>query len=69
MCSSILEESHDNRKYAWNDYINICKVGGTKSFLELVKLANLRSPFEDGCIDSIMNSINGWFNLIDDKKL
>ncbi|MCI1969544.1 M3 family oligoendopeptidase [Clostridium luticellarii] len=63
------KKAMDNRKYAWNDYINICKVGGTKSFLELVKLANLRSPFEDGCIDSIMNSINGWFNLIDDKKL
>ncbi|MFL0197181.1 M3 family oligoendopeptidase [Clostridium sp. WILCCON 0269] len=59
----------DNRKSAWEDYIKICHVGGTKSFLELVEIANLRSPFQDGCISSIIEPINNWFNSIDDKKL
>lgn len=58
-----------DKNSAWKDYIKICKVGGTKSFLELVKLANLKSPFEDGCISSIMKPINNWFNSIDDEKL
>ena len=59
----------DNRKSAWEDYIRICKVGGTKSFLELVEMANLKSPFQNGCIGSIIEVINNWFNSIDDKKL
>lgn len=33
-------------KKAWDDYINICKIGGTKSFLEIVEIGNLESPFE-----------------------
>ena len=30
---------------AWTDYLKLCKAGGSESFLDLVKLANLRSPF------------------------
>jgi len=63
------KKAMDNRKSAWEDYIKICRVGGTKSFLELVESANLKSPFQDGCISSIIEPINNWFNLIDDKKL
>ena len=40
---------YDNREEAWNDYVRLCEVGGTKSFLGLVEYANLKSPFEDGC--------------------
>lgn len=63
------KKAMNNRKSAWEDYIRICKVGGTKSFLELVEIANLKSPFHDGCISSIIKAINNWFNSIDDKKL
>ena len=28
---------------AWNDYVRLCEVGGTKSFLGLVEYANLKS--------------------------
>ena len=54
---------------AWNDYMSICDVGGTKSFLELVKLGNLKSPFEDGCVSSIIGEIRNYLDGIDDKKL
>ncbi|MBV4418977.1 M3 family oligoendopeptidase [Clostridium tyrobutyricum] len=61
--------ANNNRNEAWNDYIKLCKAGGTKSFLELVEYANLQSPFEDGCISSIINSINNWLDSVDDKSL
>ncbi len=61
--------ANKNRNEAWNDYIKLCKAGGTKSFLELVEYANLESPFEDGCISSIINSINNWLDSVDDKNL
>ncbi len=35
---------------AWGDYLRLCKAGGSGSFLELVKLGNLRSPFQAGVV-------------------
>ncbi|MGB7606691.1 MAG: M3 family oligoendopeptidase [Lutisporaceae bacterium] len=54
---------------AWEDYVNLCKAGGSKSFLNLVKVANLRSPFEAGCVESVIGDIEAWLDLIDDSKL
>lgn len=63
------KRAKDNREEAWTDYLRLCKAGGTKSFLELVELANLKSPFEEGCISSIIGDIESWLNSIDDKAL
>ncbi len=50
----------DKDPEAWNDYLAICKVGGTQSFLEIVKTANLLSPFEDGTLKAIIGDIDTW---------
>lgn len=63
------KRANNNREEAWNDYVRLCKVGGTKSFLKLVDYANLKSPFEDGCISSIIDNIEQWFDSIDDKNM
>lgn len=60
---------HDNRESAWNDYVRLCEVGGTKSFLGLVSYANLKSPFEDGCVSSIISDIKQWLDAVEDQKL
>lgn len=54
---------------AWKDYVALCKAGGSKPFLDLVKIANLRSPFETGCVESVIGDIEAWLALIDDSKL
>ena len=53
----------------WNDYINICKVGGERSFLEIINIGNLKSPFEEGCVQYVISTINEWLNEIDDSNL
>jgi len=63
------KKSNDNRENAWVDYMNLCNAGGSKSFLKLVELANLKSPFNDGCIDSVIGDIEKWLNSVDDTKL
>lgn len=45
---------------AWTDYLALCQLGGSKSFLELVTTAHLRSPFEEGTVESIMDFIGEW---------
>lgn len=59
----------EDKKKGWDDYINICKVGGTKSFLEIVEIGNLKSPFKDGCVESVISTIKEYLDSIDDTKL
>jgi len=57
-----------DHKEAWNDYIRLCKKGGSQSFLQLVETANLRSPFEDGVIRDVVAEIESHLNRVDDSK-
>ena len=59
----------ENHKEAWKDYLHLCSLGGSKSFLELVEEANLRSPFKDGCVQSVIGSIKQWLESVEDAKL
>lgn len=63
------KRSFENREEAWNDYLHLCKLGGSKPFTELVKEANLLSPFQDGSVESVIGSIENWLNQVDDKAL
>jgi M3 family oligoendopeptidase len=58
-----------NHERAWRDYVKLCKAGGSKSFLDLVKLAKLRSPFDDGCVKSVVGTIKKFLDSVDDKGL
>lgn len=63
------KRSRENQTEAWEDYLKLCKLGGSMPFTELVKEANLLSPFEDGCVQSVVGEIENWLNSVDDKKL
>jgi hypothetical protein len=39
------------------------------SFLKLVEAAHLISPFEDGCVESVVGEIENWLISVDDKSL
>lgn len=62
-------ESRENNKKAWDSYLTLCKMGGSKSFLELVNLAELNNPFENGSIKKVTYPIEKWLDGIDDKSL
>ncbi|WP_404331313.1 M3 family oligoendopeptidase [Mesobacillus maritimus] len=63
------KRTRENREAAWEDYLSLCKLGGSLPFTELVKEANLISPFEDGCVQSVVGEIETWLNSVEDKKL
>ncbi|MEG2488204.1 MAG: M3 family oligoendopeptidase, partial [Anaerorhabdus sp.] len=52
---------------AWSDYVHLCGLGGTKTFLELVKEAGLKSPFEDGTIEPVVATVKEYLSSIDTK--
>lgn len=50
----------EDKESAWNDYLKLCKVGGSMSFLDLVKYANIKSPFDPKVFEDVANKINHW---------
>ncbi|WP_223699926.1 M3 family oligoendopeptidase [Sutcliffiella deserti] len=63
------KRAQDNQETAWKDYLHLCKQGGSKSFTELVEDAKLISPFEEGCVKSVIDEIELYLDSIDDKAL
>jgi M3 family oligoendopeptidase len=45
-------QEKDNQAFA--DYHRICKIGGSRIFTDIVEAANLKSPFEEGCLTDVM---------------
>ncbi|EJO5346806.1 M3 family oligoendopeptidase [Clostridium botulinum] len=62
-------KSNENRKDAWKDYLNLCKSGGSKSFLQLVKEANLDNPFHSETIKETIKHARQWLDSIDDTTI
>ena len=52
----------------WEDYLRLCRAGGSDSFLNLVKLAGLKNPFVDGTIREVMKPISKWLDSVDDTE-
>ncbi len=63
------KRSRENHEEAWKDYLHLCSLGGSKSFTKLVEEANLISPFEDGCVESVIGTIEEYLNSVDDAAL
>ncbi|MEK3933939.1 M3 family oligoendopeptidase [Sporosarcina sp. FSL W7-1349] len=63
------KRSMENRDGAWLDYVHLCRLGGSKPFTALVAEANLLSPFEDGCVKSVIGTIEEWLDSVDDQAL
>lgn len=63
------QKANKDREQALQDYITLCNAGGSKSFLELVELANLQSPFSGGCMEAVAGEVNNWLEAVDDSKL
>jgi M3 family oligoendopeptidase len=63
------KRSRENQEEAWSDYVKLCKLGGSMSFTKLVAAANLISPFENGCVESVVGEIEKWLNSVQDQEL
>lgn len=63
------KRSREDFQRAFQDYIHLCKLGGSMSFTKLVKEAGLISPFESNCIPSVIALIEGYLNSVEDQSL
>ena len=59
----------ENKKEAWESYLKLCQLGGSKPFLGLVAAADLMNPFVDGTIAKITPVIEEVLNTMNDKEM
>ena len=57
-----------DRQAAWRDYMKICEIGGSRSFLEILELGNLENPFKEGTIAKTIEPIKNIVDAIDASK-
>lgn len=57
---------HDER--AWEDYLHICQMGGTASFLQVVKAGGITSPFQEGALAETLAETKKWLDAVDDSQ-
>ena len=63
-----MKDQEDSDK-AWSDYVRLCNAGGSLSFTKLVELAGLDLPFDDGCLEKVVDHVGKWLDGIDPKEL
>lgn len=49
------KKEKENHETAWKDYLNLCKCGGSMSYLETLAYANLMNPFEEGSVEKAIS--------------
>ena len=62
-------KSLENRDKAWEDYLRLCNAGGSMSFLNLVELAGLNSPFEAETVKNAVAKVGEWLDQVDESTL
>jgi hypothetical protein len=53
----------------WQDYLILCRSGGTKTFSGLVRSAGLKVPFEEGCLLEVVREANAYLSSVKDESL
>ncbi len=62
-------KSQENHQAAFDQYLALCKLGGSKSFVDLVESAKLENPFKKGVVEEIIAPIKAYLDNVDDTKL
>ncbi|MBR3129747.1 MAG: M3 family oligoendopeptidase, partial [Clostridia bacterium] len=54
-----------DRENAWKHYMAYTVQGGSRTFVELLKNAGLRTPFDEACLKEVCEVASKWLNEYD----
>ena len=66
---SFWARNYNHDPNTWKDYLSLVSLGGSKSFLGLLKAGNLSIPFEEGTIKNIVQTVANYLDNVDDINL
>lgn len=55
----------ENPKEAWDRYVALCQLGGSKTYLELLKSVQLSNPFKKGSLKKIVLPLKAYLETLD----
>ncbi len=61
--------SRIDHKSTFENYVSLCRLGGSKPFTDLMESAKLKNPFKEGTIEEILKPIKEYLDSVDDMKL
>ncbi|MBQ8074055.1 MAG: M3 family oligoendopeptidase [Clostridia bacterium] len=47
----------ENRAQAWQDYLTLCRAGGTKGYFDLLEVGRLKNPFREGTVEQSVRHV------------
>ena len=62
-------KSRESHKDAFASYLSLCRLGGSKSFVNLIQAVKLDNPFIDGTVKKVIEPIKAYLDEVDDSKL
>ena len=62
-----VKDQKDHKK-AWDNYVSLCKLGGSYSFLGLLEQVGLDNPFVKGTVKRVAKPIKEYLDSVDDSK-
>lgn len=60
-------KSLTDRQGAWDNYVKLCKAGGSKGYFDLLKIAGLNNPFEEGTVKQVIDVIVKRIDVLREK--
>jgi len=60
--------NNKDKEQTWQKYLDLCSLGGSKSFLDLLNSIDLLSPFEPECISNVACEVNKFLDSIDSSS-
>ena len=61
--------SRKNHQEAFENYLGLCKLGGSLPYTGLLRSAGLLNPFEEGTIKKIIEPVKAFLDNVDDSIL
>ncbi len=62
-------KSRKNHEETFKNYLRLCKLGGSQSFVSLMNSVGLKNPFIQGTVKEIVKPIKEYLDSVDDTKL
>lgn len=61
------QQSRTNFAKTWTRYVELCRLGGSLPFQQVIKKVGLSSPFEEEGVEGLAKMVQNWLEQVDDS--
>ncbi|HHT21287.1 MAG TPA: M3 family oligoendopeptidase [Tissierellia bacterium] len=65
----IFKRSLEDRDELWQDYVEICRVGGSLPFTEILKVGHFKNPFDPAVVQEAIGAVKQYLGEVDTSRI